>query len=192
MGGTTASAPDIVALARRSFLRTGRIDMGDLADAAGVNRSTLYRRHTDRDQLLGEVIWSMAEPALDEAVRNARGSGGMRIADALGAFAAVATGEGPFNDFLRREPERALRVMTTRPGGVARRLIGKVEDLVEAEAAAGRLRLVLSPADTALLLVRITEAFVYTGAITGEEPDVSKVRLACAVLLGAIGAEGGE
>ena len=38
---TTVQSPDVVVLARRAFVESGRIDMGALATAAGINRSTL-------------------------------------------------------------------------------------------------------------------------------------------------------
>lgn len=176
--------PDVVALARRSFATTGRIDMNDLAAQAGVNRSTIYRRYRGRDQLLGEVIWSLAETALDQAEREARETGGARIAEVMGRFAAIAMAYRPFAEFLRREPERALRVVTTRAGNVATRIVERLEALVAGEAEAGRLALVLSPHETAFVLLRIAESFVYTDAITGEQPDPSKVQQACGALLG--------
>lgn len=179
-----AVVTDVLALARASFLETGRIDMGELAVAASVNRSTLYRRYRGRDQLLGEVIWSLAEPSLQAAIREARGTGGARIADAVGRFAAMAIGNDAFADFLRREPERALRVVTTRTGGVAARIVAVFEELVLTEVQAGRLVLGLSAHDTAYILLRIAESYVYTDAITGAPPQPAKVRQACGMLLG--------
>ncbi|WP_298442518.1 QsdR family transcriptional regulator [Gordonia sp. (in: high G+C Gram-positive bacteria)] len=181
---TTVQSPDVVVLARRAFVESGRIDMGALATAAGINRSTLYRRYKDRDRLLGEVIWTMAAAALDDAFARATGPGGARIADAMGRFATSSVRSAPFMDFLCREPDRALRVVTRRAGGVAGRIVDRIEGEVTAEVEAGRLAVVLPPHDTAYVLLRITESFVYADALAGESPDPAKVRQACAALLG--------
>src|SRR4051812_12226684 len=51
---------DAFLLARRKFLAAERIDMSALADELGVNRVTLYRWVGSREQLLVEVVWSLA------------------------------------------------------------------------------------------------------------------------------------
>ncbi|EGD56715.1 QsdR family transcriptional regulator [Gordonia neofelifaecis] len=170
--------------AREVFIADGRIEVGELAQAVGVNRSTLYRRWGGRDGLLGEVIWSITAPTIDAAARRAPGEGAARIAATMGEFAAIANRAVHFTEFLRREPERALRVMTTRAGGVQPRIVDKVAELVQAEVDAGAMTLPLPVHDLALILVRITETFVYANVITGEEPDAAKVAQACAAMLG--------
>ncbi|MFT4126143.1 MAG: QsdR family transcriptional regulator [Gordonia sp. (in: high G+C Gram-positive bacteria)] len=185
VGAETCDVVDpIVAQARRTFIGGGKIEMGELAGQVGVNRATLFRRYGGRDQFLAEVIWSVTEPTLRIAARDATGCGGARIAETLGRFAAMAN-RGFFSDFLRREPERALRIMTTRAFGVHSRVVAGVEDLVRTEVDAGALHPPLPVHDLAFLLVRITESFIYTNTISGEAPDAIKVWQACAVLLGA-------
>src|SRR5262245_25508423 len=51
---------DVLHAARRRFLRGERVDMNDLAREVGIGRATLYRWVGSRDQLLGEVLWSLA------------------------------------------------------------------------------------------------------------------------------------
>src|SRR3954447_9738114 len=59
------AATDALRLARRRFLAPERVDMSALAEELGVNRVTLYRWVGSRDQLLVEVVWSLAREALD-------------------------------------------------------------------------------------------------------------------------------
>ena len=60
---------EVVAGGRRHFLRRATIDMDALAAELSVSRSTLYRVVAGRDRLLGDVLWSLGKPVLDEACR---------------------------------------------------------------------------------------------------------------------------
>src|SRR4051812_22396453 len=51
--------------ARRKSLAAERVDMSALADDRGVNRGTRYRWVGSREQLLVEVIWSLASRTLE-------------------------------------------------------------------------------------------------------------------------------
>ena len=51
--------------ARRTFLAGQRVDMGELARDLGINRATLYRWVGSRDQLLVEIVWSLADRTFD-------------------------------------------------------------------------------------------------------------------------------
>lgn len=184
-GLTVIDQNDILAAAREEFLARGRIEVGELAQIVGVNRSTIYRRFNGRDGLLAEVIWSMSLLALETARRRAAGSGPAKIANTLGEFAAITNRDPTFRDFLSREPERAFKVLTTWAGGVQPRIVDWVTQMLEEQAASSELIPTLPIADLALILVRITETFVYANLITGEAPDAVKVRQACAAMLGA-------
>ncbi|MFC6011086.1 QsdR family transcriptional regulator [Nocardia lasii] len=182
-----AARPDAVSAfraARAVFLAGQRLEMKELAVALGVNRATLFRWVGGRDELLAEVIWSVAEPTLRRAAAAAPGTGAHRIATALGDFAHATNTSDAFRQFLLREPERALRLLTTRAGSVQHRIVAIVEDLLAEEISARTLDPLLPVPELALLLVRITETFIYTDVISGAEPDAAKVVQASLVLLG--------
>ena len=173
-----------VAQARSIFLRCERVEVNELAEFVGVNRNTVFRWFGGRDRILGEVVWSISEPALVRSAESAEGQGAVRIANVMGNFALAANQGTAFMSFVRREPQRALRVMTTQAGGVHQRILDWIVALIDEEVAAGRYRPELPVHDLAYLLLRTAEAFVYSPVITGEEPDSEKVRLASAALLG--------
>lgn len=182
-----AARPDVVAAfraARAGFLAGRRLEMKELALELGVNRATLFRWVGGRDELLGEVIWSVAEPTLRRAAAAAPGRGARRIATALGDFAHATNTSDAFRQFLLREPERALRLLTTRAGSVQRRIVAVIEELLTEEISAGALDPLLPVPELALLLARITETFIYTDVISGAEPDAARVVQASLVLLG--------
>lgn len=182
-----AARPDAVSAfraARAVFLAGHRLEMKELALALGVNRATLFRWVGGRDELLAEVIWSITEPTLRRAAAAAPGHGAHRIATILGDFAHATNTSYAFHEFLVREPERALRLLTTRAGSVQHRFVAIVEDLLAEEISAHQLDPLLPVPELALLLARITETFIYTDVISGAEPDAARVVQASLVLLG--------
>ncbi|AYF99510.1 hypothetical protein D7I47_08425 [Protaetiibacter intestinalis] len=171
-------------LARRAFLAGERIEMGPLAAELGVDRTSLFRWVGNRDALLAEVLWSLAQASLDHAEEQATGEGAERVVDVLGRFADGLVTAPYFRDFLAREPQRALRLMTTGESEIQRRYVAAVEELLATHAPeAGRPA--LPRHDLAYLIVRISETFSYADLIAGEEPSAERARAAFALVLGA-------
>ncbi len=162
--------------------------MQELAAELGVNRATLFRWVGGRDDLLAEILWSLAEPTLAIAVDGASGRGAQRIVDIMDRFATMLDEADYFREFLRREPERALRILSTRASAVQQRLVAAVETILREEITQGQLKPPLPPHDLAYLIVRIVESFLYADLITGEQPDIAKAQLAIRALLGGDGA----
>src|SRR4051812_50088979 len=79
---------DAFRLAKRKFLAAERIDMSALADELGVNRVTLYRWVGSREQLLVEVIWSLASRTLANCDRRTRARGAARREEGVTRFLA--------------------------------------------------------------------------------------------------------
>ncbi|QFU86143.1 hypothetical protein YIM_04615 [Amycolatopsis sp. YIM 10] len=180
---TKPDVTDAFSLARQWFLAGRRIDMQELAAELKVGRATLFRWVGNREQLLGEVIWSITERTFDRHNRAVDGSGGARIAEVVGTYVRTVNNDEPFREFLRREPERALRLLTTKASLVQRRTIAAVESMLIEEIDRGTLDPPLPVHDLAYLIVRIAESFIYTDIISGEEPDADKAREAVAALL---------
>jgi AcrR family transcriptional regulator len=175
-------ALDAFRVARRWFMAGRRIEMQELAAELGVNRATLFRWVGGRDDLLGEILWSLAEPALAAAVEASDGNGARRITGAIGRFAATVDQADFLRELLRREPERALRILTTRAGTLQSRLVASIEGLLKDEVAQGNLHSPLPLRDLAYLIVRIVESFLYAEFITGEETDIERAHNAFAEL----------
>jgi AcrR family transcriptional regulator len=171
-------------VARRWFLDGRRVDVGELATELEISRATLFRWVGNRDQLLGEILWSMTEDVFNARSQAAQGTGAERIADVVGEFVRTVNDAPAFRAFLLREPERALRILTTKASVIQGRTMSKLEELLNAEIEAGELSPPLPVPDLAYLIVRIAESFIYTDVITGGDPDATKARAAIATLLG--------
>jgi len=165
---------DALAAARHKFLRHERVDMNELARELGVGRATLYRWVGSRDELLGEVLWSLSVRGLAMAKEKAKGTGVEWFLSIYAAFGDVIVESTAVRHFAETEPECALRVMTTQVSPQQRRIIGYYRDLlIEARDTKG-LNLSLDPETLAFVLVRVAESFLWTDLITGEEPDLTK------------------
>jgi AcrR family transcriptional regulator len=170
-------------LAREWFLSGRRVDMGELAEALSISRATLHRRVGSRDRLLGEILWSLSSASIARLWPACVGRGAAGVADFVSGYVRFANESPPFRDFLRREPERALRLLTTRASVCQQRTTSKLAELLAEEVSAGRLAPPLPVPDLAYLLVRIGESFVYTDVITGDAPDAEKAHAAVTALL---------
>jgi AcrR family transcriptional regulator len=192
LAGTTMrpTALDAFRVARRTFLHGDRIDMQALARALNVDRATLYRWVGSREQLLSEVLWSLIDPTIRN-LRKACGNAGPPAAPVSRAAAVITAAvrdvmaNPGMQRFLDREGELALRLLTTKASGFENRLISLIRELVEEEAAAGRLTASVPLDDLPYVLVRIMESYIYLGLITGEDPDPGRAARVISALLPA-------
>jgi AcrR family transcriptional regulator len=165
------TAFDAVAAGRHSLLRGRRVDVGDVADAVGVSRTTVHRWFGSRDRLLGEVLFSMSDATFRAARDRTRGHGAPRVLRVLDRYMTQMCESEPFRTFLRAEPETAARVLLTPRGDVERRVVEAVADLLEEEEPHG-LTLTPSRRAVAYSIVRVGEAFLYADILSGGEPNV--------------------
>lgn len=182
--GTHPDAVRAFRLARETFIAGERIDMGGLAARLGVDRTSLFRWVGNRDALLSEVLWSLAVPTLEQADAASHGrSGSDRVSAILTSFAHDLITADYFRAFLRREPARALRLMTTNESQIQRRYVAVVEQLVRDELGDRPFGRDIAPADLAYLLVRVSESFTYADLITGDAPSAERARAAFDLVL---------
>jgi AcrR family transcriptional regulator len=175
---------DAFKLARQAFLAGNRIDMQGVAADVGVDRATLFRWVGNRDQLLCEVIWSVADPTWRHAVDDAKGAGARRVVDVMTRFINDVIASEPFRIYLRRERDRALRLLTTKASGFQQRIVDAFEQLLLQEQQASGLRYPLPAHDLAYVVTRIAESFIYSDLIVNETPDATKAAAAIGALLG--------
>lgn len=174
---------DALKLARRTFIACERIEMKTLAAHLSVSRVTLNRWVGDRDELLGEVCWSLAEPTLRNARSASRAVGGAGIAETIERFIDAVVNAPFMRTFLEREPEIALRVLTTKRSPVQSRLVDAFAAMLAEEVDADHLQPLMDLHDLAYVLVRLGESFCYADIIAGGEPDPAKAGLAIRALL---------
>ena len=174
---------DAFKLARRKWQDGERIDMSALARKLGVNRVTLYRWVGSREQLLVEVIWSLAERTLEKLSAKVKARGAERVVQIVTGFIdAVNTNPG-MQHWLAEEGEQAMRLLTLRDPGYQARLVEWNERLLREEAGKGRLQLPADLHEVAYVIVRLIESYCYLDLITGEPPEARRAEPILRMLL---------
>ncbi|MFE0420644.1 QsdR family transcriptional regulator [Streptomyces tendae] len=185
-GSATTLAPGAeraVRLVRKKLLAGERIDVNALAAELEIDRTTLFRWVGNRDQLTMRAILSITIPTLRQIIAEADGAGGVKIARIMGEYARVSVEAEWFTHWIKRDPERALRLLTSKASPLQQHVVGAIEQLLIDEAETGPVGTPLPVRDLAYLLLRILESFVYADLIVGDEPDWTKVEPAVAALL---------
>lgn len=182
-----ATPLDALRLAREMFLAGERVDLTQLAERLDVNRVTVHRWVGSRDQLLVEVLWSLAREVLDRADQRARSQtpGAERVVQTVVGFLETVTEHPAMRRFLSDEGDLALRLLTRQDRGFQQRLIGAVEELLAEEQDAGRLEPPpgVERHEVAYVVVRVIESYSYLDLITGETPDAARAEPILRLLL---------
>jgi AcrR family transcriptional regulator len=177
------TAQDVLLIARRRFQAAERIDMGAMAQELGVNRVTLYRWVGSRDQVLVEVLWSLAEATLTRRDAEVSATGAERVVAVVTRFIDDCLTNAGMKRQLSEEGERTMRLLTRRDKGFQPRLIDAIHRMLTEETQAGRLDLPADLRDVAYVVVRVIESYVYLDIITGEEPDARRAEPVLRLLL---------
>ncbi|MGO4859977.1 QsdR family transcriptional regulator [Arthrobacter sp. 2MCAF14] len=182
----SSSAERAFRLARKSFIAGERIDMRHLATQLEVDRTTLFRWVGNRDQLLTDILTSLASATFRDIQQAVDEVGAERIIRAAELYAEILISSEYYRTFLNRDPERALRLISTKVSPLQRQIVTFFEQILDEEETADRFKHSLPTPDLAYLIVRVMESFLYADLIIGEQPDVGKVRSAVSAVLGSL------
>ncbi len=181
--GFGGPVPDeVLRVARRRFLVGERLEMASLAKELGVNRVTVHRWVGSRDRLHLEVLWSLADEALTHARRTVP-SDADRAVRVMVSFLELVLANHGMQQLLRREIQFAMRLLTQAAAGFQPRLLAAVEDLLDEETTAGRLRVHMDNHELAYIVVRVIESYTYLNVLLGEEPQAQRAEAALRLVL---------
>lgn len=145
--------------------------MGELAAELGVSRVTLYRWVGSRDELLVDVLWTLADRAFGYAREQSDGHGCERVVQVVCGFLDLVINNEGMRRFLAEEGELAMRLLTRADRGFQPQLIALVHILLREEADVGELELPVELSEVAFVIVRLIETYTYLDLLTGEAPD---------------------
>jgi AcrR family transcriptional regulator len=179
-----ASRNDVLDAAVGRYLRGERVDVQSIAGELGVGRTTIYRWFGSREELIGEVLVRVTGPLLDQARADARGHGAAKLLDTFDRFNRSLVAAPALRQFVEREREAAVRIITSGSGNVQRHNVHMITQVIEAEVRAGTYEPPVEPATLGYAVVRLAEAFIFNESATGMGGSVDRLREVEAALLG--------
>jgi AcrR family transcriptional regulator len=179
-----ASREDVLGAAMYRYLRGRRIDVQEIANELGLGRTTIYRWFGSREQLIGEVLFRSAEPLLEAARGATRERGARALLDTFDRFNRSLAEAPALRQFLERERQAALRIITSSAGSVQPRMVARITALIEDEIRVGAYEPPVDPATLGYAIVRLAEAFLFNDAVADMRGDVDRLREVEAAILG--------
>ncbi|MGK0224790.1 MAG: AcrR family transcriptional regulator [Limisphaerales bacterium] len=174
---------DLHSLARQWFVNAKRIELQKLAVELGISRATAYRWAGSAEQLVGEVLASLLDDTFQQLAARAQSTGSERVLYVLENGMRLAHQFRPLQQFLDKDAQVALRIVTSKNGPVQERTIARIQEILEEEVNAGNMLLPVEPPAMAYALTRVMESFLYADLITGTPPDLDSAKKILAVML---------
>ena len=187
----TPTADEIVRTAAHWIGRGARLDTRTLAAELGISRSTLFRRVGNREDLMGDALWYLADRTMAAAVRDwervngaaVRGPDGeLRCLAVMKQYRSDIAGNDGFRKLLDEEPTVAIRVLTDPQGRVQPRVMSAHVELLRRDIDDGGFMPAVSLESLCYAIVRLGEAFLYSDVLASRAPDLE----AASTLLGAL------
>jgi AcrR family transcriptional regulator len=186
------TADEIVRTAAHWIGRGVRLDTRTLAAEVGISRSTLFRRVGNREDLMGDALWYMADRTMSTAVRDWEATHGTAVRDPDGELRclavmrqyreAIATNDG-FRRLLDDEPTVAIRVLTDPHGRVQPRVMTTHVELLRRDVEDGGFVPAVSLDSLCYAIVRLGEAFLYSDVLASRAPDLAAASTLLAALV---------
>jgi AcrR family transcriptional regulator len=188
----TPTAEEIVRTAAHWIDRGDRLDTRTFAASLGISRSTLFRRVGNRDDLLGDALWYLADHTMAAALRRWAQVEGAAVRSADGELRclavmreyrlAIASNTG-FRRFLNDEPTVAIRVLTDPHGRVQPRVMTAHVELLRRDVEDGGFVPAVGLDSLGYAIVRLGEAFLYSDVLASRAPDLAAASTLLAALV---------
>jgi AcrR family transcriptional regulator len=177
----------VLATARAMFLREGRLDMRALAKDLGIGRATLYRKVSDREDLLGDVFLSLGLANFRHAQADTKTPPGPeRICDVTDLNLERIRSNKSFERFLREEPEVAARVLLDARGKVYLGWLVAWADFVRRVEQASGWKAPLGPDALSQVMMRVSNAFIFADVYAHDKPDTTTPGTVLRLMLGVL------
>ncbi len=167
-----ATPRDAMELARATFLHGARVDMGTLAKELAVARATLYRWCGSRERLHEQILAQRGREFNTWARGEAVGEGDERVLDYLRLILDATAHAQPVRRFIAREPQLALRILTSEDGEVHRVLVQGLCDVVDEVHTPRRAGILRRRLDVA---IEVATALQWVTIATDGEPESERI-----------------
>ena len=174
-----ATPLEVFKMARKRYLAGRHLCLGELAKEAGISRGTLQRWVGNKDLLLDEILWSMARPAFEKAVRETPNTGLEHIIGVHRAFMTAILSDRAVQHFIKNEQHYALRILTNTSSGVSKRVVQLTAAHLREQQTSGHIQLHASAEELAEFIILANQAIIYSDSVSGRSPAIEK---ACSLI----------
>lgn len=171
-----ATADQLVEHAAHQILAGVRLDTTEIAASHGIGRTTLFRRVGNREDLMGEALWWLADRTFADAQRRWDNQyatatrdehGCLRCLRVMEHFSVTTANDKGFGLLLQNETAVAIRVLTDPSGRVQPRMIRAYVDLLERDIRDARLDALVDVDTLGYAIVRLGESIIYSDTLAG-------------------------
>jgi AcrR family transcriptional regulator len=182
----TALTPEtVLRTAQRVFLVTGTLEMRALARELGIGRATLYRWNRSRDELLSDVLLSLARANLRRVEHETKTPpGALRVCHVHDQHIRRISGNPSLRAFIQAEPEVASRLLLDINGKVHRGVTNALADFLRRQEEGSEWRAPLGVDTFARVVSRMSETYIYADLIGLGEPEAETPDMILRLLLG--------
>ncbi len=175
-----ATPADAFSRARRIWLKGDRLHLADLAEDLGIGRATLFRWVGNKDLLLGDILWSLYAPIRASVVASTPGAGVDFVVEVYRRITIELVSAKPLRDFIKQDPEHALRVLTSSASTMHSRVVEANTLMIQDQIDKGYLeKPPMRVESLSYFMVRLAESCLYSDVIIGREPNIEEVEEAC-------------
>ena len=191
-----APPEDVVRHAALTLHRGDRLDTTVLAAELGISRVTLFRRVGNRDAILGEALWYLAERAWEmaQAAHDENGpdpGGRLRSLVVAEEFRRLVSCAPGLQRLIADEPTTTLRIVTDPQGRVQPRLVAAHTVLFQRDVDERGLTPQLPLPLLSFAVVRLGESFLYSDLMVDHPRDLAAATTVLdALVTGVIGLPG--
>ena len=182
-----ATPLDAFNLAKKNWMMTQKLNVGELAEELGVSRATLFRWIGNKDLLMGEIMWSLYEPPVMQARQSCSGDGVEYVVDVFRQVNTAILTYQPMRNWLHADGQYALSILSSKNSPYHDRMVELNTDLLTRETDKGTIHPAMNVASLSYFMCRIGQSCVFSEMIIGQEPDLDQLEDACTavrILLG--------
>lgn len=177
----TVSTEDIVRYAAKLLFRGTRLDLSRMSAELGISRATLFRRVGNREDLMGEGLWTLSDRTWSQAIgrweaeygaASRTPDGRLRCLRIMEDYRQEVAGSEGMRQLIDAEPAVALRVLTDPRGRIQPRLVASHVDLFRRDVEDAGLKPLVGLDDLSFAVVRLGESFLYADTLAARTVDL--------------------
>lgn len=178
---------DAFELAKKHWLLTQKLNVGELAEELGVSRATLFRWIGNKDLLMGEIMWSLYKPTVMKVRQEAPGEGVDYVVNVFREVNTQILNSQPMRAWLSADGQYAVSILSSKSSHFHSRMVELNTELLKQEAEKGSIHPAMNIDSLSFFMCRIGNSCVFSEMILGHEPELDQLEDACTavrILLG--------